>query len=181
MPASTKAAPSSEMTTPDRVLVLNISYQPIGTTSLQRAVHLLLEARAEAITESEAALRSEHCSLATPKVIRLQHATPHAHRTRSSLVSRRRVLARDAHRCGYCAHDADTMDHIIPRSRPGGSNIWSNVVAACRSCNNRKANRTPDEAGMSLLVVPREPRGSLLIALHAGFTDPTWVSWLQPG
>jgi 5-methylcytosine-specific restriction endonuclease McrA len=167
------------MPTPNRVLVLNVSYQPIGTTSMQRAVHLLLEARAETIAAGDHPVRSEHRSLTLPKVIRLHHATPYAHKTRSALVSRRRVLARDAHLCAYCNHAADTMDHVVPRSRPGGTNVWSNVVAACRSCNNRKANRTPEEAGMRLLFTPREPRGPLLIALHAGGTDPAWETWLQ--
>jgi 5-methylcytosine-specific restriction endonuclease McrA len=163
----------------NRVLVLNVSYQPIGTTSMHRAVHLLLESRAEPVSEASHTVRSEHRRVAVPSVIRLCHVSPYSKRYRSVLVSRRRVLARDAHRCAYCAKSADTVDHVIPRSRPGGENIWTNVVAACRTCNNVKADRTPEEAGMRLLFQPREPRGSLLITLHAGGSHPEWDEWLQ--
>lgn len=167
------------MATRDRVLVLNVSYQPIGTTSLPRAVHLLLESRAEPVSDGSIAVRSEHHRVSVPRVIRLRHVTQYTKRYRTSLVSRRRVLARDAHRCAYCAGKADTVDHVVPRSRPGGENVWTNVVAACRTCNNTKANRTPEEAGMRLLFQPREPRGSSLITLHAGGSHPEWEEWLQ--
>jgi 5-methylcytosine-specific restriction endonuclease McrA len=65
-------------------------------------------------------------------------------------------MARDGHRCGYCGDPASTVDHILPRSR-GGKYTWRNTVAACSGCNQRKGDRTPDEAGMRLRVVPRTP------------------------
>jgi 5-methylcytosine-specific restriction endonuclease McrA len=49
------------------------------------------------------------------------------------------------------------MDHVVPRSQ-GGTTVWDNVVTACRDCNHRKGGRTPDQANMKLLVVPRQPR-----------------------
>ena len=56
--------------------------------------------------------------------------------------SRPGVLARDGHRCGYCGGPASTVDHILPRSR-GGRNTWTNTIAACDGCNQRKDGRTP--------------------------------------
>lgn len=53
--------------------------------------------------------------------------------------------------CAYCGGVATTRDHIVPVSR-GGSNIPTNVVPACLSCNSRKGNRTAEEAGMTLLM-----------------------------
>jgi 5-methylcytosine-specific restriction endonuclease McrA len=49
-----------------------------------------------------------------------------------------------------------TIDHIVPASR-GGPLSWMNTVAACRDCNSRKADRTPDEARMPLLFAPFVP------------------------
>ncbi|MEN9209290.1 MAG: HNH endonuclease, partial [Thermostichus sp. DG02_2_bins_29] len=39
----------------------------------------------------------------------------------------------------------------------GGSHSWDNVVTACERCNQRKGNRTPEEANMPLLSRPRAP------------------------
>jgi 5-methylcytosine-specific restriction endonuclease McrA len=67
------------------------------------------------------------------------------------------LFLRDRHLCAYCGNafaDGDlTVEHILPVSR-GGRLSWTNVVTACRSCNTRKGNRTPEEARMPLLYVP---------------------------
>lgn len=67
------------------------------------------------------------------------------------------IKARDGHRCGYCLGRGTTVDHIYPRSR-GGSERWENLVTACERCNQSKADRTPEEAGMRLLLPVYEPR-----------------------
>ena len=70
------------------------------------------------------------------------------------------LFRRDHHLCAYCGGSfgrADlTRDHVLARSR-GGRDDWSNVVTACRACNQRKAARTPEEARMPLLFVPYAP------------------------
>lgn len=68
-------------------------------------------------------------------------------RTRNS--TRLAVMARDQNTCRYCGDPAMTVDHLIPRSR-GGTNSQVNLVAACSPCNEFKADRTPEEAGMVL-------------------------------
>ncbi|MCP4692395.1 MAG: HNH endonuclease, partial [Desulfobacterales bacterium] len=72
--------------------------------------------------------------------------------------SKRNVFLRDGLKCAYCGADGRelTMDHIIPRSR-GGKNNFDNCVASCAACNNKKACRTPREAGMHLKVRPYQP------------------------
>ena len=74
--------------------------------------------------------------------------------------SRELLIRRDRHTCAYCGgvfRDKDlTKEHIYPASR-GGANSWTNIVAACKPCNNRKDNRTPEEARMPLLYVPYVP------------------------
>ncbi len=75
-------------------------------------------------------------------------------------LNNRALFRRDQHMCLYCGYDMHrgnlTRDHVIPVSR-GGKDAWSNVVTACRSCNNRKGSRTPEEVDMPLLAVPFTP------------------------
>jgi 5-methylcytosine-specific restriction endonuclease McrA len=67
--------------------------------------------------------------------------------------------------CGDEFHDSQlTRDHVIPLSR-GGRDCWANVVAACKSCNARKGNRLPEEAGVSLLAIPYVPNWAEFLAL----------------
>ncbi len=70
------------------------------------------------------------------------------------------LFRRDQFLCMYCGGEflADNLsrDHILPVSR-SGTDSWTNVVTACKRCNHRKANHTPEEAGMQLLAVPFVP------------------------
>lgn len=70
------------------------------------------------------------------------------------------LFRRDHHVCAYCGDEFEgkdlTRDHVHPRSR-GGSNDWVNSVTACKQCNMRKANKTPEEANMLLLYTPYRP------------------------
>ena len=70
------------------------------------------------------------------------------------------LFRRDAYLCLYCGarftYSLLSRDHVTPFSR-GGHDTWSNVVSACRRCNNAKASRTPEQAGMQLLAVPFTP------------------------
>jgi hypothetical protein len=53
-----------------------------------------------------------------------------------------------------------TLDHVTPKSR-GGQKSWENLVACCVPCNQRKGDKTPSEASMSLSSPPREPSYNL--------------------
>jgi hypothetical protein len=75
-------------------------------------------------------------------------------------LTKEMLIARDRYTCAYCAQrfrfDQLDMEHIVPRSK-GGEDSWTNLVAACKACNNRKADRTPEAAGMKLHYVPYVP------------------------
>ncbi len=86
------------------------------------------------------------------------------------------LFRRDKNICLYCGnefHVADlSRDHVVPISR-GGKDGWTNVVSSCRRCNNRKADRTPEEATMELLAIPFVPNQYefLYLSNHAVLAD----------
>ena len=164
----------------ESVLVLNATYEPLSVVSVRRAVLLLLKEKAEIVEAAEAELRSEHVSMPMPLVIRLVYYVRIPHRL-SLPVTRRTVLARDHYTCQYCGRQPSrkdlTVDHILPRSR-GGHTAWENVVTACQRCNGRKGNRTPEEAGMSLLSPPVRPRYVALTLVEGGETRHVWDKYM---
>jgi 5-methylcytosine-specific restriction endonuclease McrA len=103
---------------------------------------------------------------------------------RSVPLSRRGIMDRDASTCAYCAARADTIDHVLPRSR-GGQHEWTNVVAACARCNHGKGDRLLSELGWKLRFAPREPSPSVAVIQSWGSRDPSWerylsASWTEP-
>ena len=96
---------------------------------------------------------------------------------RRTELSRRAVFARDAHVCQYCGDLADSIDHIVPRSR-GGRHEWENVAAACRPCNLRKRDRTPTEAGMDLARPAHAPRELAWVTVSVARVPDAWKPYL---
>lgn len=162
------------------VLVLNATYEPLSIVSVRRAIVLLLKEKAEIVEATEAYLRAERISLPVPAVIRLVCYVRIPQRLALPL-SRRTVLARDQYTCQYCGAQPGraqlTLDHVIPRSR-GGQTHWENVVTACRACNQRKGNRTPQEAGLTLRGQPRRPRYVALTLLGEATYQPAWNKYV---
>jgi len=138
------------------VLVLNASYEPINICAVRRALVLILKGVAAAEEIAQQQLHSARHALPVPSVIRLLEYRRIPHQTRS--LSRKNILMRDRYTCQYCLRTGPsselTLDHVIPRSR-SGETTWENLVACCHQCNNRKGNRTPEEAGMRLSRLPR--------------------------
>ena len=114
--------------------------------------------------------------LHAPLVIRLRYMVKVPYHRRTTM-SRRAVFARDSHQCQYCGGHADSIDHVLPRSR-GGEHVWENVAAACRPCNLRKRDRTPEEAGMRLLRSPHQPRELAWIVVAVGRVPDVWKPYL---
>jgi 5-methylcytosine-specific restriction endonuclease McrA len=90
---------------------------------------------------------------------------------RTPPVTRRSVLRRDGGICVYCSEPADTIDHVIPRSR-GGTHDWSNVVAACKRDNLTKADLLLSELGWTLRVKPAPPDGYLCAFVTSPMSTP---------
>src|SRR5918994_360059 len=160
-----------------RALVLNATFEPLCVVSDRRAVVLVLADVAEMIHASEAVMHSAHLSVVVPSVVRLRRYARVPYRWRTPL-NRRSIFARDGHRCQYCGDTAESIDHVVPRSR-GGPHSWDNVVAACRPCNGRKRDRMLTETSMTLRHQPAEPRGTSWLTFALGVVPDTWTPYLQ--
>jgi 5-methylcytosine-specific restriction endonuclease McrA len=160
--------------------VLNATFEPLNIVSLRRAIVLLLKERAEVIEATRAKIRSESLALDTPLVIRLVYYVRVPHRLLMPLT-RRTVLARDQYTCQYCGATPTkgelTLDHVVPRSR-GGEHTWENIVSACIPCNQRKGDRTVQEAGMRLLSEPCRPRYAAVVLLGKMRGNEVWRKYM---
>lgn len=145
-------------------LALNASFEPLTMVPMRRALRLVIDGKAEIVeSDSGRVVRSERMTMPRPAVIRLTRFV-HVPRRFRRQVTNTFLFARDHYRCQYCGRhqtelkprEALTRDHLIPISR-GGTNEWTNVVAACSPCNARKGNRLAAEIGMHPLTIPVEP------------------------
>lgn len=165
-------------------LVLNASYEVLCAVPVRRAMTLIVKGVA---VQQEVALdkfvRSYQRSTPVPTVIRLLNYRKVPRNTRT--VSRKNILIRDGFTCLYCGEEFPsselTLDHILPKSR-GGASSWENLGSACYSCNNAKGSRTPEEAGMPLLRIPRpfniHTSRHLVRALGKGVDHAVWDKYM---
>jgi hypothetical protein len=160
------------------VLQLNASYEALRIIPAMRALKLVTKGKAAV---ELAANKLIYPGIYLPSVIRLvvyKHVP-----VRLQVTTRRNISMRDAYRCQYCGvkfHGSDlTLDHVIARTQ-GGKNSWENLVACCRKDNYRKADRTPEEAGMALLrrPLPASIHTSRFILRSMGLEVSEWVRYL---
>jgi 5-methylcytosine-specific restriction endonuclease McrA len=160
------------------VLVLNASYEAVNICSARRAMRLICKGAAVVEVPSAHLVRTARLDIQLPSVIRLRKYRRVPRFTRA--VSRKGIILRDGSTCQYCGREFPgrelTMDHVVPRSR-GGSSSWENLAACCFPCNNRKADRTPAEAGMSLARTPRAIGMHAKLRLLAGDRE-VWEKFL---
>jgi len=143
----------------DAVLVINAALGPLHRVTVKHAIRMLLRGVA-AIHEAEPDRLIGVYPM--PRVVRLvAYVVTRWRYGRGPTWSRAGVMTRDRRRCAYCGGHASTVDHVQPRSR-GGRNTWSNTVAACVACNQRRGDRTPAEARMPLRVAPATPTWVML-------------------
>lgn len=161
-----------------RSLVLNATFEPLCVVPSRRALVLVLAEKAETVHGTGTVLHSERLSVEEPSVVRLQRFVRVPFPRRRTL-NRRAVFARDDHTCQYCGAPADSLDHVIPRSR-GGEHSWENVVAACSRCNTRKRDHLLDETSMRLAHPPRMPKITTWFLLSDRAVPETWAPYLDP-
>ncbi len=106
-------------------------------------------------------LTGRRSEIRTNSIIAIRGKTQAHHQfQRVPPLDNRELFRRDRYICAYCGERLPsarlTRDHIVPVSQ-GGRDVWMNVVTACRSCNQKKSGRTPEEARMELLYAPYVP------------------------
>lgn len=183
------------------VLVLNRFYMAVHVISVRRSLVLLYRDLAEVIdvedgqffnynfeswielgllleeedTEQEM-IRSINFSIRVPRVLRLVHYDKVPKQTLR--FNRRNLFARDGNQCQYCGRVLSlsqlSFDHVIPKSR-GGATSWDNVVCCCLTCNGRKGDRKPEEAGLKLIRKPARPKQNPLLSQK--LANPKYESW----
>lgn len=161
------------MRTASTVVVLNASFEPLGIVPMHRALVFLIRERASIVDAVPGrTIRSAQAEFPFPRVVQLREMVRVPYCFGQVAWTRRGLLQRDDHECAYCGKRASTVDHIVPRSRDGRDE-WLNTIAACSRCNNVKANRTPEEAGMPLRFQPRivTSRDTLILAIGATGAD----------
>jgi 5-methylcytosine-specific restriction endonuclease McrA len=164
-----------------RTLVLSRSYEPVNIVSWQQAITLLFLGKVEVIEEYDRDIKTTSLAIKIPAVVRLlnmfrQHRKP-------VKFSRINIYGRDKYTCQYCGQKKSigdlTYDHVVPRAQ-NGKTTWTNIATCCEDCNRRKANRTPEQAGMRLLKAPTQPTATpvLVVAVSRESVPDAWRDYL---
>ena len=165
------------------VLVLDCSFLPVRVVHWTKAIELLLLNKAQVVEEYEGVLvRSEKLSIPLPSVLKLSGSHKNQRFVR---FSRSAVFWRDRYTCQYCGDQKPTheltFDHVIPKhfKTPQSAKTWENIVSACLTCNRKKGGRTPEQAGMVLMTVPKKPKWSPGLAIRVQEHHPkSWAIYL---
>jgi 5-methylcytosine-specific restriction endonuclease McrA len=178
-------------------LVLNRNWQPVNVATVARALVLLWNESARVVDphdyqtytwadwsqlrvrDGDPFIQAIRLRLRAPEVIVLSNYD----RLPSAAVSfsRRNLFKRDHWTCQYCGlqpgADELTIDHVVPRSQ-GGTSTWENCVLACVTCNKRKADRMPREAGLKLHKQPIRPMWKPMYARHSARIE-SWSKFVS--
>jgi 5-methylcytosine-specific restriction endonuclease McrA len=180
------------------VLVLNRLWQAVNVCTARRALTLLFEGHAQAVCSTGDG-EFQTFNFAAWRDFSQQEPHPESINTVSFRIriprvillvlfdrlpkkevkfTRHNIFERDKNTCQYCGRVSErkelNLDHVIPRDR-GGPTSWENIVCSCIACNTRKANRTPQEAGMQLIRRPKRPKWRPFVQIN--FALPYHDSW----
>jgi 5-methylcytosine-specific restriction endonuclease McrA len=159
------------------VLVLNQDYEPIAICNAKKAIILVCLGKAEIVERLNFEIHSVNSSMPFPSVVRLQI---YIYRPYTPVIlNRKNIVRRDRHTCQYCGKKNVplTVDHIIPKQF-GGNHSWENLVCACVRCNNKKGNRTPEQANMTLLKKPKRPTHLFFLQFLIEKPHDSWRPYL---
>jgi len=161
------------------VLVLNANFEPINVCGYRRALGLMLSDKATLILNGRGTIRTARSTYPIPSVIRLQRMVHRPHPKVS--LCRKEIFRRDHFTCQYCGKITPflTIDHVQPKHL-GGQHSWTNLVAACPTCNHHKGGRPLKESGMTLLRQPKEPsRAATYIFAKFLNENVEWKNFLE--
>ena len=132
-----------------RCMVLNQDYQLLDIANWTDALHLVLDDKATAIAHYDEVIHSAYNEYQLPAVMVMNYYIRSKKKNKMfSAATKRNVFVRDNFICMYCGIpvtlNSGTLDHVIPTCR-GGPNVITNVVCSCKTCNNRKDDKTAEE------------------------------------
>lgn len=186
-----------------QVLVLNRLWQAVNVCTARRALTLLFQGHAQVVLGDQdgafqtydftqwwqfsqqephpESVTAVSCRIRVPRVIMLLvfDRLPR----KEVKFTRHNIFERDQNTCQYCGKVLErqdlNLDHVVPRDR-GGPTTWENIVCSCIPCNTRKANHTPQEAGMRLIRKPKRPkwRPFIEIRLNRSYHD-SWKHFVD--
>ena len=161
-----------------KVLVLNNDFTPLTVCSVYRAFLLVFSRKAELLSAEEGGfLRSITKSFPKPSVIRINRYVNIPYK--GVVLTRHNIFKRDNNQCQYCGVSQDlTLDHLIPRSK-GGKSSWNNLVSACKKCNAKKGDYTPEQAGLTLRKAPIKPSYIMFLRNSSGHLKNDWLPYLK--
>ena len=178
-------------------LVLNRNWQPVNIATVARALTMVWNESARFVDpdnyqlyewsdwtqiqppQGQPYIQAISQRLRVPEIVALNRFD----RLPTSAVtfSRRNLFKRDRFTCQYCGRQPTaeelSIDHVVPRCM-GGESTWENCVLACLDCNRRKADQTPDEAGMRLRKTPSRPNWNPVYAQHGGQVE-SWSKFIS--
>jgi len=164
------------------VLVLSSGYEPLTQVSWKKAVSMWTSGRVEVVEEYDNIfIRTVDKAFKAPSVVRFLGKVYRRFKYGVKLrFSRNNIYLRDGGRCQYCLNklskDKITLDHVVPVSK-GGKKTWENIVLSCMTCNQKKGNRTLEQANMKLIKIPKIP-SSLPIFLGTSGLSAGWLKWM---
>lgn len=154
-----------------KTLLLNASYEVLSFIPERKVFKLLFSPKdkVEVISSWEDEIIWSNGKIKHPSILRLKN---HIKRNYvNSNFSRKSLIKRDKSTCQYCSKkllaSQITIDHVLPRAQKGITS-FINCVVCCQICNNKKADKTPEQAGMVLLKKPFHPSFSS----HCYLADP---------
>ena len=138
---------------------------------------LCIIGKAKAIENYAKEINSPSTSFKLPAVIVLTNIVKY--QFTGIVCNRQNVIWRDGNKCQYCCKifptEKLTIDHVFPKSR-GGEKTWTNLVTACKKCNQKKGNKTPKESGMIPIRKPVKPKTTILKNINK--INEVWKTYL---
>jgi 5-methylcytosine-specific restriction endonuclease McrA len=184
------------------VLVLNRLWQAVNVCTARRALTLLFEGHAQVVLNDGDGV-FQTFSFTQWRDISSQQPHPETIATVSFKIrvprvillvmfdrmpkkevkfTRHNIFDRDRNTCQYCGEVFErkdlNLDHVVPRDR-GGPTTWENIVCSCIVCNTKKANRTPQEAGLHLVRKPKRPKWRPFVQVSVGIQHDSWKHFLD--
>lgn len=146
------------MSNSKKTLLLSANYEPLSFINERKAIKLVINDKVEILNNWQEKIVFSSGSFHHPATLKLK--TLFKRKFVNNSFNRQIMIKRDQSCCMYCgrflAPSQITVDHVIPRSL-GGKTSFTNCVCSCFECNNKKGNKTPEQAGLTLLRKPEKP------------------------